>query len=333
MKQRNNRLLWILAALILALPAASLTAAPRGYFGHGGGRIIVRGGFGPYWGWGWPYWSYGYGYRYSEAAYGPISNWAAVKTDVAPEEARVYLDGRYIGTADDFDGWPDKLYLRPGRYKLEFRLNGYQPVVIQVDARRGQTLDVDNHLQKGGAGVSTKADPPKMSGNVQRFFGKRRDGQPARAYVPDRDTDGSSASMGTSSMGTSSSSSDAAGSSDEDGPTADAERDRDDARDRDRPPARTDDASHNNAMRSMSGRSPRAERSRLVIRVEPADAAVYVDDRFVGTADELASMDKGIVVTPGKHTVTVSRPGYRDNSSDVDVAAGRSETVEVELEK
>ena len=59
---------------------------------------------------------------------------------------------------------------------------------------------------------------------------------------------------------------------------------------------------------------------------------MYVDDRFVGTADELSSMDRGIVVSPGKHTVTVSRPGYHDKSSEVDVDAGKSETVKVSLE-
>lgn len=316
----KQRLLWFLTALILVLPAASLTAAPRGHFGRGGGRVVVRGSFGPYWGWGWPYWSYGYPYPYAEAAYGSRSSWAAVKTDVAPEDARVYLDGRYIGTADDFDGWPDKLYLRAGHYKLEFRLNGYQPVVINVDARPGTTLEVDNHLQKATPGVATRPDPPKMTGNVPRFFGKRRDSDTARAYVPDRDADGRSASAGASPNG------------DGSAPPADADRDRDDARDRDRSTGRSDDSWHSNAVRSMSGRPARGERSRLAIHAEPADAAVYVDDRFVGTADELSSMERGIVVKPGKHTVTVSRPGYRDKTSDVDVDAGKSETVEVELE-
>jgi hypothetical protein len=71
----------------------------------------------------------------------------------------------------------------------------------------------------------------------------------------------------------------------------------------------------------------------LTIHAEPADAAVYVDDRFVGTADELGSMEHGIVIPPGKHTITVSRPGYKDRSTEVEVAAGHSETVRLTLEK
>ncbi|MDQ2977596.1 MAG: PEGA domain-containing protein, partial [Acidobacteriota bacterium] len=74
-------------------------------------------------------------------------------------------------------------------------------------------------------------------------------------------------------------------------------------------------------------------RSRLRITAEPSDAAVYLDDRFVGSADELASMERGIVVSPGKHTVTVSRPGYRDRTSEVQVDAGKTESVKLSLSR
>lgn len=311
-----------LLALALALPASSATAAPRGGF-HGGfhgghTRIFIGGYFGPYWGWGWPYYGY-YGYPYDGYRYAS-ANWGAVKTDVEPEDARVYLDGKYIGTADDFDGWPDKLYLRPGRYKLEFRLNGYETLSIDVRARAGATLEVDNKLRKAAPGVSQAPDPPKMEGDVQRFFGKRRDGDRARPYVQDRDRDDDDASVGTR-------------DDDERAPAPDV-RDRD--ADRDRGRSSRDDDSWRNSRRpdsTVTGRPVRADRARLAIHAEPADAAVYVDDRFVGTADELASMERGIVVTPGKHTVTVSRPGYRDRSTEIEVETGKTETVKLSLAK
>lgn len=41
---------------------------------------------------------------------------------VSPRDTRVYVDGRFVGTVDQFDGWPGKLYLPPGEYRL--RLNG-----------------------------------------------------------------------------------------------------------------------------------------------------------------------------------------------------------------
>ena len=67
------------------------------------------------------------------------------------------------------------------------------------------------------------------------------------------------------------------------------------------------------------------------MNVEPSDAAVYVDNKFVGTAEEVNSLERGIAVSPGKHTVTVSRPGFKDRAVDVDVQSGDTEKVEVSL--
>jgi hypothetical protein len=314
----RNKLIWIAAALTLAvgLPASTASAAPHGGF-HGGGRTRVI--IGGYWGWGWPgYYGY-YGYPYGYPYYGGYrygSSWGAVKTDVEPEEARVYLDGQYIGTADDFDGWPDKLYLRPGRYKLEFRLNGYEPLTLNVRARAGATLEVDNKMQKIAGRVSQAPDPPKMQGDVPRYYGKKSDRDRAQAWSGDRDDD---------------SYSDMRRRDDVD---RDADRDADQDREADRtPPANDGWRGQRKPDSTVTARPARADRARLTIHAEPADAAVYVDDRFVGTADELASMDRGIVVSPGKHTVTVSRPGYRDRSTEIEVGSGRSESVRLSLEK
>ena len=74
-------------------------------------------------------------------------------------------------------------------------------------------------------------------------------------------------------------------------------------------------------------------KSRLQLRIEPPDAAVYVDDRFVGTAEEVNSLDRGVAVSPGKHTVTVSRPGFKDRIANVDVSAGGTEKVEISLSR
>jgi len=322
MKQR----IFLLAAVIaaLALPAASANAAPRGAFrgGFRGGRttVVIGGGFWG-WGWGWGYPYYGYA-GYYPGAYGyRDGQWCAVKTDIKPDEARAYLDGKYIGTADDFDGWPDKLYLRPGHYRLEFRLSGYEPKVVQIDARAGATLKLDDHLRRGGSAVSAQPDPPKMEGNVQRYFGKRRDRDVAAPYTRDRDAESYA-------------------DHDWDSPeSVDRDRDRDTQdRDADRQPATTDDGWRSGDRRpadaTVSARAEsRRDRSRLKISVEPSDAVVYVDDRFVGSADEVSSMDRGIVVAPGKHTITVSRPGFRDKSRDVTVEAGRTETLEISLSR
>lgn len=363
----KSKLFGIAALLVLALPAASALAAPRGNFhggggfhgGRGGGRVIIYGGgfFNPYWGgwYGYPgysgYYGYGrpagYGYGYG-GGYGSDSNWGAVKTDVSPEEARVYLDGKYIGTADDFDGWPDKLYLRPGHYRLEFRLSGYEPLSLDVDARPGQELKVDNKLPRGGNGMRSQADPPKIEGNVQRYFGKRRDRNRDRDRDRDnmryrRDSNPAVEDYGRNQVSVE--------DEDEDAPVyaeggSEQEMDRDQAtpaparapapqaetwRDNASVPRQRDNASASQPDATVSARPVAGDRSRLKIKAQPADAAVYLDDRFVGSADELASMDAGIVVSPGKHTVTISRPGYKDRSANVSVSNGRTENVDMSL--
>ncbi|MCJ7756379.1 MAG: hypothetical protein MUP13_17600, partial [Thermoanaerobaculales bacterium] len=49
---------------------------------------------------------------------------AIVSTDVRPKDARVYLDNRFVGRARYLDGWPGYLFLAPGSYRLELRLDG-----------------------------------------------------------------------------------------------------------------------------------------------------------------------------------------------------------------
>ena len=77
------------------------------------------------------------------------SDIAVVDTDVAPEEARVLLDGKDVGEADEFDGNPGYLVLTPGVHTLQFRHKGYQTLEIELDARPGRRYEVDRTLHKG----------------------------------------------------------------------------------------------------------------------------------------------------------------------------------------
>ncbi|HSS45741.1 MAG TPA: PEGA domain-containing protein [Thermoanaerobaculia bacterium] len=241
----------------------------------------------------------------------------AIDTDVSPEEARVYLDGRYIGIADDFDGYPDYLYLRRGHYRLEFKLDGYETKTVEIDARPGTKLDIDEKLHKiPGAKRYGSYETPTPEGGVQRFFGKRS-GDSGQSVSEEDATPGDNSAP-----------------DDRDRPRASIEGEG-------RPQVSRDDRWRNPDNKEVSSPQPRvgAEpggppvRSRLRLHVEPADAAVYVDDRFVGTAEEVGSLERGIAVSPGKHTVTVSRPGFKDRSVDVEVGAGESHPLEMTLER
>lgn len=104
------------------------------------GRTHVHFGFS----FGYPFFGYShFGYypgypSYPYYPYGP--GWAAypayagfVDLDVEPEEAEVWLGDRLVGTADDFDGFPDLLPLRPGRRTITLRHHGYKELKLRLE--------------------------------------------------------------------------------------------------------------------------------------------------------------------------------------------------------
>ncbi len=84
----------------------------------------------------------------------------------------------------------------------------------------------------------------------------------------------------------------------------------------------------------MSPRTRRRhDRAMLTFAVQPDDAAVYVDGHLLGTAEEVGRTLRGVPVSPGTHTISVTRPGLREWSSEIDVASGESRKVEASLER
>jgi hypothetical protein len=78
---------------------------------------------------------------------------------------------------------------------------------------------------------------------------------------------------------------------------------------------------------------PAGNRARMRFKVTPEDAAVYVDDKYLGAGEDLAANPRGVVTDPGTHLITVTRPGYKSKTVDVTVRIGAPVDVVVELEK
>jgi PEGA domain. len=86
-------------------------------------------------------------------------------------------------------------------------------------------------------------------------------------------------------------------------------------------------------QRAPATTSPARQRARLLLSAQPGDAAVYLDDHFLGTAEELGLADGGVPLIPGKHTITVSRPGFKSRTVEIDIARGEAKKVDVSLDK
>jgi hypothetical protein len=151
MRLPTNRLSYGLVVCLVALASSwSESAAAQGRRA-GGGRVvgtaraarpvvvrpairsavIVGGGFYfadpfwygypwiPYWypvGYPYPYWGFGYAYRAD----------AAIRIEVTPKDAEVYVDGYYAGIVDDFNGVLQRLHVTPGRHEITIYKDGYR---------------------------------------------------------------------------------------------------------------------------------------------------------------------------------------------------------------
>lgn len=259
---------------------------PRPYHRWSGGV----GWWGPgWWGPGWgSYWGWGSTFVVQSAPGFVRGRFGVVKTDVTPEEAELYLDGTFIGRSDDFDGYPDYLYLKPGSYSFEFRCPNYEPLQIGVDVVRGRVVRVDRKM-KLLPGKSALDDFPNTREGMPlgRVFGPK-----ATPVRPDTEPvqDGRA--------------------------SVEVEPPAPESRSVDEMPAR-----------------PASLRAKLAWKVEPADAAVYLDDEYLGSGDELAALPRGTVAAAGVRSVTILRPGYRTRSLEVEAKAGEVVTVEVRLER
>jgi hypothetical protein len=78
---------------------------------------------------------------------------------------------------------------------------------------------------------------------------------------------------------------------------------------------------------------PASNRVRMRFKVTPGDAAVYVDDKYLGAGEDLAANPRGVVTDPGTHTITVARPGYKTKTVDITVRIGAPVDVVMELKK
>jgi hypothetical protein len=108
--------------------------------------------WGPGWGWYDPWWAYGSYWGYPVAYPGrAFGNFGALDTDVSPERAEVWVDGKKVGLADDFDGFPDYLWLEKGTYDVAIYLPGYKTIARQYTIYPGMVIDVEDRMEAGEA--------------------------------------------------------------------------------------------------------------------------------------------------------------------------------------
>ena len=112
-------------------------------------------GYGLYSGLGWnPYFGDPFGYSdpyggsgsYSSSQY--YQDQGHMKLKVKPRDAKVYVDGYFVGPVDSFDGAFQKLPLNAGRHKVEIKADGYETADFDVVITPNQTVTFQGELKR-----------------------------------------------------------------------------------------------------------------------------------------------------------------------------------------
>lgn len=282
-----------------------------GYYGYGPHYYPY---FGPYWGWGFGSWGswggwwddhygYGYGYRgpytrsaYRDRYYDRYSTLGALDLDVSPGKTEIWIDGRYTGTADDFDGFPQYLWLDRGVYDVVLFREGYKTIARQVTIRSGQVISMGDRLEPGES-----VRPQDLATKTHDRRDERiRSEEERREEIARRGDDG-----------------------------MDDWRERARRRMEERDRYEGDDRRED--RREERGESEDGT-GRVRLEIEPSDASVYLDGRFVGTALDLQRSRNGLRLDPGEHRIAVVRPGHQAEEQEFTVAAGEEVELEFELD-
>jgi PEGA domain len=132
--------------------------APWGWIYGTAGSTALGLGYAGYWpyytGYGYsgpaPYYGYAPGYSdYSNYYTAPRSTFdtGAVRLRVQPRDAQVFVDGRYAGLVNDFDGVFQELRLSQGSHRIEVRKPGFESAVFDVHIQPGRTIDLRQDLR------------------------------------------------------------------------------------------------------------------------------------------------------------------------------------------
>jgi hypothetical protein len=262
-------------------------------------------GSGPYYGGEWWNWGYRYPHPYAQP-YGGVAvypsqssqSMGALDLDVWPAQTQVYIDGEYVGVVDSFDGWPRYLWLEKGTYDVVFYLDGFKTLARQYSIYPGLVIDVDDRLEPGEA-VRPEDLISKSTDRRDARIAQDR----AQEQAAERGGRGERAESGAGGW---------------------QERVRGEREEMSRQP-------YDDAVKSGQAVDARGEPGRVHVAVEPDDAAVYLDGRFLGSGRDLARLSSGLIVDPGAHKLSVVRPGRESKSLDFEVAPGQDLDLSVAL--
>lgn len=84
-------------------------------------------------------------------------------------------------------------------------------------------------------------------------------------------------------------------------------------------------------------KDPRAQyptvSAEIRLSIDPDRAAVFVDDQFAGHAHEFGGGGRAMLVSPGKHHIKITLPGYQSFQTEIEVRANQKYDIKTQLPK
>ncbi len=90
-------------------------------------------------------------------------------------------------------------------------------------------------------------------------------------------------------------------------------------------------------LRVAMAKDPRAQypnvTAKVKLEVTPERAAVFVDDGFVGHVEEFRGARRSMLISPGKHRIKITLPGYRTFETEINLLPKQNFTLKTNLVK
>src|SRR6202011_5828680 len=82
-------------------------------------------------------------------------------------------------------------------------------------------------------------------------------------------------------------------------------------------------------------KDPRAQlptvSAEVKLSIDPDRAAVFVDEQFAGHAHEFGGAGRAMSLSPGKHRIKISLPGYQSFETEIEVRANQKYDIKTQL--
>jgi hypothetical protein len=90
-------------------------------------------------------------------------------------------------------------------------------------------------------------------------------------------------------------------------------------------------------VRVSLAKDPRAQyptvSAEVKLQIDPDRAAVFVDEQYAGHAHEFGGAGRAMLLSPGKHHIKITLPGYQSFETEIEVRANQKYDIKTQLPK